>query len=70
MNTTCSNCSARKDDPQREFYPLWFKRTADNADLCPTCAGNENVQQAGLATAQRTVGKLTAVTPEYPATTL
>jgi hypothetical protein len=43
---TCTNCGARRDDPTRDFYPLWFTTTTTHAPLCPSCASAQLAERS------------------------
>jgi hypothetical protein len=53
---TCSYCGVHKDDPARDFYPLWFTTTTTHAPLCPPCASAQLAARSGNMHIHRIVG--------------
>jgi hypothetical protein len=52
---TCTNCGTRRDDPTRDFYPLWFTTTTTHAALCPPCASAQLAERSSNSHIQRIV---------------
>ena len=58
---TCTKCGVNRDDPTRDFYPLWsedhcvfaqrtvfrwFTTTTTHAPLCPSCASAQLAERS------------------------